>query len=495
MKESFTYRIITGSELTPPLAVELSRVFSSSYGKWSSRAPRHSGESIRLSPERYLREYSSPEFRIAVCVCGDRVVGQVIYLDVPTSRGRVAFVVQLVVDKAYRRRGIAKKMLHSIWGFSDYYAYGIVTSSPCTVEALEGATFRRGTPARISADATFLRNEIFEKIGFLQNAEWNISDQSSVVNSEFWTDRNQVQKDRSNVAGRYGKLEEGWEWIAVTFRDQPLTDLDSYSQLIASSGEFVMEAYRRMPQSRQPWAQHSQEEISRILSWIPELDVQDPICDFGAGDGRHVRALRKLGYREVHGIDIVLSEEGIASGVLEGDCRIWKGTNPYKLILCLFDVIGSFAQDEQNKEILENITNNLEPGGYAVITVANYRFGNWDDDQAVDSEKFDDLLQKVFRLSPTRIMSTTGEFFTGDFLVDSRQKLFYHKEQFDDPKFGLPGEYLVIDRRFTCEEITDWIQTVGMDVVMCHFVRAGFSDHWDERSGKEILVVTRKRCA
>ena len=493
--KTFTYRVFTGAELNVSLAEELSRVFSTSYGKWSLFSPFRPGEAIRLSPERFLRAYSSPDFRITVCFCGDQVVGQAVYLDVLTSKGRVAFVVQLVVDKAYRRRGIAKTMLHSIWGFSNYYAYGIVTSSPCTVAALEAATFRRGASERICQDAVFLREEVFSKIDFLRKAEWLVSGGMSVVNTTFWTDRTQIQRERNNFAERYGRLDEGWEWIAVTFRDQPLTDLDSYALLVDSSGEFVREAYRRMLQSHQPWARQSRQEIAEILSMIPELNVSDSICDFGAGSGRHIHVLRDLGYQNVTGIDSALSEEGKALGVVEGDCRNWRGSVPYKVILCLFDVIGSFAEEFENKKILENIAINLKEGGYAVISVANYRFEKQEQKPIQASDCADELLQKIFRLSPSRVMATNGEFFSGDYLVNTERRLFYHKEQFDDPEFGLPAEYLVVDRRFTCEEIKAWIKEVGMEVVTSRFVRAGFHEDFSEQNGKEILVIARKVCA
>ena len=113
---------------------------------------------------------------------------------------------QLVVEEKHRHRGIAKSLLHSIFGFSDYYAWSIITSSPCTVEALESATFRRGRPERITRDADFLKAEVLSKVPFLTDAEWTVSDRASYVNSHFFTDRTNIPRGESNVAGRYGEL-------------------------------------------------------------------------------------------------------------------------------------------------------------------------------------------------------------------------------------------------------------------------------------------------
>ena len=89
-------------------------------------------------------------------------------------------------------------------------------------------------------------------------------------------------------------------------------------------------------------------------------------------------------------------------------------------------------------------------------------------------------------------MATTGEFLSADdALKDRRRGLFYHKEQFSDDA-GLPGEYLVVDRRYTAGEIEELVAKAGLRVVMRRFVRAGFSRSCEEPDGKEILVIARK---
>lgn len=250
MSESHFFQIVRGDELTDGLCHELAEVFSSSYGRWSEDVPppRKPGGRIRMKADVYRRWYARHEYRFALCrAASGRLIGQAVYIEQLTTRGKIAFVVQLVVDPSYRHQGIATSLLHSIWGFSDYYAWGIVTSSPCTIEALEGATFRRGAPSRIVQDENFLREELFSKIEFLKSAGWTISDSKSYIDTEFYTDRTNVIPGRSDVPGRYGTLPSGQEWISVVFRDQAPTQLESFSGVIARSSMIVADAYRRMP--------------------------------------------------------------------------------------------------------------------------------------------------------------------------------------------------------------------------------------------------------
>ena len=490
----YAFEALPGDRITVSLANELSEVFSSSYGVWSDAAPSplRPGSRIRMPASKYLADYANSDFKVILCRDGETLVGHAIFMGKKTLKGRVALVVQLVVSKEHRHRGIAKSMLHCIWGFSDYYAWAVVTSSPCTVEAIESATFRRVKPSRIVKDIELFKNEILPMIPFLSTAEWIADGEKSIVNTRFWTSRTNIQEGRTDVKGRIGNLPEGYEWLAIVFRDQELDDFNSYSTLIECSGRFVFDAYARMPQSKQNWARYAVPEIEQILKWLPVIDRNDHVCDFGSGSARHVKALRDLGFRNVTGIDLALTEDSRETGVIKGDCRDWESDVKFRLITCLFDVIGSFMRDEDNKKILSNISRNLADGGYAVITVANSDFEEKKGVSLIDAENKSEFVQSVFRLHPANAMSTDGEFFCHESLWDQKTGLFYHKEQFRDSVSALPAEYLVVDRRFTASEIEKWIEDVGLTVVLRRFVRAGFAADFTQTTGKEILIIARK---
>ena len=491
---NYSFEAMTGDRLTADLAKELSEVFSSSYGVWSDSAPAplRPGARIRMSVAKYMADYANSNYKIIVCRNGQSTVGHAVFMEKQTTKGRVALVVQLVVSEEHRHRGIAKAMMHCIWGFSDYYAWAVVTSSPCTVEAIESATFRRVKPSRIMQDTELFKSEILPEVPFLSTAEWIADGTKSIVNTMFWTSRSNIQEGRTDVKGRIGTLPEGYEWLAIVFRDQELDDFNSYSALIECSGRFVFEAYARMPQAKQNWAQYAVTEVEQILKWLPDIDRNDHVCDFGSGSARHVKALLGLGFHNVKGVDLALTDEARAFGVAHGDCRDWVSDVKFRLITCLFDVIGSFPKDEDNKRILRNISRNLVVGGYAVISVANSDFGGKKGVSAVDAEDRREFVKSVFRLQPANAMSTDGEFFCHESLWDKKTGLFYHKEQFRDPIAALPAEYLVVDRRFTASEIEKWVEDAGLKVVLRRFVRAGFAADCTEETGKEILIIARK---
>ena len=218
----YEFSVIDGKDLERSLAKEISDLFSSSYGQWSKRAPINPGQPIRLGPSYYLNNYAARPYRIAICRDADRLVAEAIYIEKATSRGRVSLVVQLVVDKSYRRQGIATALLHAIWGFSDYFAWGIVTSSPCTVEALEGATFRRCRADVIASHSAFVRRAMLADVPFMKDAPWICENGCSRIDTGFFTDRRAKPLARKRVEARLGRLCEGEEWLAVTFREQPL---------------------------------------------------------------------------------------------------------------------------------------------------------------------------------------------------------------------------------------------------------------------------------
>lgn len=266
-----------------------------------------------------------------------------------------------------------------------------------------------------------------------------------------------------------------------------------YSVAFCRDGEsLVAEAYRCMPQSEQPWACSAQSEIDEILRALPPLSSAALIADFGAGCGRHLKALRERGFLNLIGIDSVMQKDADKAVIL-GDCRTWCSPNKCDVILCLYDVIGSYADEEDNKAILRNIAANLKPSGYAVISVSNFAYLDRTRCMEIDFDDPTAAAKAIFSLRPSRIMATSGEFFDPDYLlVDTKRHLVCHKEQLLSSENSLHGEYLIRDKRFTLDEIIEWANECGLNVTSHRFVRAGFAVDYAESDGKEILVVTRK---
>ena len=219
MNESgLKYSVRSGAVLGDADWKEVAGLFSASYGIYSQRDPAgRAGLQIRLSPGYYRRVYASDDYRIAVCQEGARLVAEAVLRVCETSRGRAALVVQLVVEGAYRRRGVASRILQEIWASTDFCYMGVVTSNAFTVKALERATARRVEPAVMKANEAFIRREILSGIGFLEAAEWMVSTTVSVIDSGFYTDRAFPSEATMELSKRLGVLPEGAEWLAVVF--------------------------------------------------------------------------------------------------------------------------------------------------------------------------------------------------------------------------------------------------------------------------------------
>ena len=215
-----TYSVYRGDEMTSSLWSEVSALFSTEYGYYSEHSPIRPGERIRMGVKHYEHSYASSDYRIALCRDGESLIAEAVYKEFITSRGKVAFVVQLVVAGVYRRRGIASTLLHAIWGFSDYYAWGIVTSNAFTVESLENATLRRVSPQLLQDRAAWIGDELLPTIDFLDRATWLVSSEDTCIATGFYTDRKNTSSAASDVTRRLGALAEGEEWLAVVFHDQ-----------------------------------------------------------------------------------------------------------------------------------------------------------------------------------------------------------------------------------------------------------------------------------
>ena len=226
-----SFSVSVGNEVSDAAWAAVSALFSSEYGVYSTAAPSRAGERIRLGTGYYRRAYANGQYRVALCRDGDRLVAHAIYLERMTSRGQVALVVQLVVAGPYRRQGIASTLLHAIWGFSNYYAWGIVSSNAFTIAALESATFRKASPAVIAESENWLREEVLSGVPFLAQAEWRLFGDEAIVDTAFFTDRTQSDESTADIRARLGELAEGEEWLAVVFRDQEAIDVKSRSFL------------------------------------------------------------------------------------------------------------------------------------------------------------------------------------------------------------------------------------------------------------------------
>jgi len=124
-------------------------LYSNHYGIWGGEGV-HPNKNIKLSPNKLQDWLANENVSIYYASDNDNIIGYAIaFSKDEKGYGIVTWVTQLVVHEDYRNHGIAKNILFSIWGFSNQFAWGIVSANPYAIRALEKATRRRAVPIRI----------------------------------------------------------------------------------------------------------------------------------------------------------------------------------------------------------------------------------------------------------------------------------------------------------------------------------------------------------
>jgi 2-polyprenyl-3-methyl-5-hydroxy-6-metoxy-1,4-benzoquinol methylase len=302
-----------------------------------------------------------------------------------------------------------------------------------------------------------------------------------------------------------GNLPPGWEWFAFTFRDQEKLSLTSIelAEMLRASDEVTKSAYARMllDSPEQKWASHYKSEIDFALEQFDQITPRT-ILDFGCGMGRHTLELASRGF-DVTGVDYVgdfitrarqqASEKKLdGAKFVAGDCREISLNQRFDAASCLYDVVGSYADNLSNRALLVNIAKHVRPGGLLLISVMNLELTirkalNWFN-----------LIQepdRLLELKPSIRMETTGDVFNPEYyMIESSSFLVYRKEQFRAGS-GLPEEFIIRDKRYNLAEIENECTTAGLDVVWSRFVRAG---KWSKElpsssdNAKEILLLCKK---
>lgn len=302
-------------------------------------------------------------------------------------------------------------------------------------------------------------------------------------------------------ATRLGKIQPGYEWLAFTFNTQKMHwTKEKFDAFLEFSESQLKDAYSRMDMPALPWTKGTKNEVDFILSQTG-ISPESKILDLGCGQGRHCLELAKRNFNEIIGIDFAdqnvkraresAKKENLNCTFISGDARSFSAGKDFKYdcILCLYDVIGSFRNEADNKRILRNIKQHLAPSKHAVISVMNMELT---ESLAKHKVSIKEHPEELLALSPSETMKSSGDIFSPDlYLIDSDENVVYRKEQFSDDG-NILAEYVVADRRYTLKQITELVQSVGLKVREARYVRAG---KWDEPleatnlKAKEIVLV------
>lgn len=508
LMSQYKYEWYIGKMCNEDIIKECALLYSNNYGVWSDNNPNSLKGNVKLSASRIYDMLYRDDTNLyyAIDTQSNKIVGYAIALRKHINyHGTFSWVTQLVVHKEHRKKSIAKNLLFSIWGLSDDYAWGIITSNPYAVRALEKATRRRSVPLRIKKKIDKIIDIGSENINYIsKDIEYIVDKKNSKFNTKFYVSHADIAEKMINVMSDetpwlLGELEEGWEWAAFTFKDQEQISLSAneINEMLNTSDDVVKLAYSRMEiTGEQKWTKNTNKEVDLIIK-KSHIKTGDTIIDFGCGMGRHSIALSELGYK-VTAIDYVDNNVNFIKNKNKNidarieDCRYTTLKIKADVILCLYDVIGSFSDVNDNILILQNIYNHLKQGGFAFISVMNLELTN-----NIAKYKFNikSNPNALLKLPASNIMESTGDVFNPDyFLMDESEHIVYRKEQFLSGR-ELPIELIVRDKRFTMNEIKQLCLDVGFKIESATYVSASdfnVSLNSTDPHAKEIFLICKK---
>ncbi|HWG43782.1 MAG TPA: methyltransferase domain-containing protein [Gemmataceae bacterium] len=356
-----------------------------------------------------------------------------------------------------------------------------------------------------------LRRFTSERINYFKDVHFYVDARQSVVDTRFFVNHSAIAEKLERLGMNentwpLGPLSSGMEWFAVTFRSQPQRGLtiEDLEQLLADQDGIVKEAYARMLlDSSHKWMKDTSAEVDRIVAEL-SLEPGATLLDAGCGIGRHAIELAKRGYRVV-GVDFVQSLVGRATqaaqeaGVGEqvqfraGDCRDLNLGTQFDGAICLYDVVGSFPRDEDNKTILQGVARHIKPNGRLLMSVLNRGLV---EAQAIHRGAIGENLDTLRQLPPSSTMQKSGEIFDPRYyFYDNITGVVYRKEQFIFDN-NIPCELIVRDRRYTASELQSLCLSVGIEPIWTRHVRMGQWDDdraADDLKAKEVLLLGKSR--
>ncbi|TAQ84988.1 hypothetical protein B7494_g6696 [Chlorociboria aeruginascens] len=221
-----------GVQITESMLQEASVLFSKNYGVWGEQGTgkfAKPGSRVRLSKER-LRSQCLPDNEICSYVrvtVDDQLAGNAFACHWTANNKSVCWVTQLVVDRNYRERGLAKGLLNQLKR-NDIDIYGLMSSHPAACLASAKAfgdsisTIKLGFIRRYAEEVMKASPITYIKDAKLRGSVFTPGDTSglvSSVDSGFFVDHSEplevLASVREDMEWPLGELFDGHEFFLI----------------------------------------------------------------------------------------------------------------------------------------------------------------------------------------------------------------------------------------------------------------------------------------
>jgi hypothetical protein len=130
------------------------------------------------------------------------------------------------------------------------------------------------------------------------------------------------------------------------------------------------------------------------------------------------------------------------------DARFMDLRQRFDAVLCLYDVVGSFPDDTENKRLLETAVRHLNDGGPAAISVMNLELTDRIAKRRADVGADASVL---LSLQASSTMQDTGNIWNPEyFVLDNKTGVVFRLERFSLEN-ELSLETIVRDKRYRCD--------------------------------------------
>lgn len=245
-----TFQLLAYPDVTEQILMESAKLFTNHYGVWGLKhadASKH-GQRVSMTTKQLRGGYMSDEncFMVRVVINGtETLIGHVFgrrftmpalstFHSGATTVNGIWFT-QLVVHKDHRGQKLARKLI-SVCIESNVSVYGLVSSHPIAVRALEGATSLKCYHTLISQYASQVCSAT--EVPYLQEpqrGEFHFDHGRCVLSNQFFVDHTKVNELLQGMKNwQLGPLKDGEEFVAIIFRGLTPTPRELLSNIFPS---------------------------------------------------------------------------------------------------------------------------------------------------------------------------------------------------------------------------------------------------------------------